>query len=220
MSCNILAVPSPHCSKPLTCPSVEITELIHHRKYFRLPSPKQILKILIDIIYCTKDIDSTQSNRKYVHMICTKKSRQLICTYQCYKGLFEDIYNQHWITTVFQISNIIYYTSVSLSTEEIQFEICQYIFRFQSRLSTYKQRTNTQYQTKKNMHLDNHIIFDSLSARRYQTDHILLFYHTYFLYSIISPSNFQLCTNLSRSYSRNPRPPANHSAIAENFTHH
>ena len=41
-----------------------------------------------------------------------------------------------------------------------------------------------------------------------------------FLYSIISPSNFQLCTNLSRSYSRNPRPPANHSAAAENFTQH
>ena len=155
-----------------------------------------------------------------MHMICTKEFRQLICTYQYYKGLFEDIYNQHWITTVFQNSNIIYYTSVSLSTEKVQFDICQYRFRFQSRLSIYKQQTNTQYQTKNNMYLDNHIIHDSLSVRRYQTDHILLFYHTYFLYSIISPSNFQLCTNLSRSYSRNPRPPANNSASAENFTSH
>ena len=42
-----------------------------------------------------------------------------------------------------------------------------------------------------------------------------IFYHTYFVYSIIPSSNFQLCTNLSRFYSRNPRTPTNHSVAIE-----
>ena len=103
-------------------------------------SLQQMLQKLTDQIYCTKALDSNQNNSKCVTMLCTKKFRQINCTYNCYKVLFEKTYNKLWITTVFQISNIIYHTSVSLSTEKIQFDICQYSFRFQSRLSTFKQQ--------------------------------------------------------------------------------
>ena len=146
VSRNKSVLSSPHCSKPLTCSSVEIIDLTnHHQNFHRLPSLQQILKILTDPIYCTKDFDSNQSNSKYANMICTTKFRQLIGTYQYYNGLFEDTYNQHWIITVFQLSNIIYYIAVSLSTEKIQSDICQYNFRFKSHLSTKK--TTAQYQT-------------------------------------------------------------------------
>ena len=119
VSRNKSVISSPHCSWPLTCSSVEIIDLTNHRRtFYCLPSLQQMLKKLTDTIYCTKYFDSNQSNSKYVNMICTTKFRQLICTYQYCKGLFEDTCNQHWITKVFQISNIIYYTAVYFSTKQ------------------------------------------------------------------------------------------------------
>ena len=62
-----------------------------------------------------------------------------------------------------------------------------------------------------------HILQENITFQENITGQKFSFYHTHFLYSIILPLNFHLCTNLSIYYTRNPRTPANHSAAAEHF---
>ena len=118
--------------------------------------------------------------------------------------------HQCWIITVIQILNHDYFRTVYHSTENIESDICQYSFRFQSHLHP-KNNNTTQCLQKKTLYSDVYAQTYVPSAIQSQTKQILFFYHTYFLYSIIPSTNFQLCTNLSRFYSRNPRTPANHS---------
>ena len=102
VSCNKNEVQSPQCSKPLICLGVEVIDSNdHHQTFHHFMSLQQMLQKLTDQIYCTKALDSNQNNSKCVTMLCTKQFRQIKCTYNCYKVLFEETYNQLWITTVF-----------------------------------------------------------------------------------------------------------------------
>ena len=123
--------------------------------------------------------------------------------------------HQCWFLTVPQILYKFYLGTVYFRTEKIHSDICHYSFRFQSHLHAQKNITTTHY-------LPSTILYSAISSKHYapttvqsQTTQILFFYHTYFLYSNIISPNFQLYTNLSRSYSRNPWTPANHSMAPE-----
>ena len=121
-----------------------------------------------------KNIQTISNNSKHGKNFAIKQFRQAICTCQCYKVLLADTCIQYWIKMVSQIFKNVYPRTVSLSTGEIQLDICQYSFRSQSRLSTTNTTTTTHYQTKKKLYLDFHTLYDASPSRKY---HISKKYH-------------------------------------------
>ena len=90
-----------------------------------------------------KNIQTISNNSKHGKNFVIKQCRQAIFTCQCYKVLLADTCIQCWIKMVSQIFKNVYPRTVSLSTGEIQLDICQYSFRSQSRLSTTNTTTTT-----------------------------------------------------------------------------